>query len=122
MRRLDHPNPSSALLIQNLITKGFHSSPMNLRAEMMLRMVPVVEPSPVIKPVIRAHTPGERFVWITSIVPVIAIQIGKAVTEIVERKKKTNITPVQDREDDECADKKRQLQNTPECFARVLAL
>ena len=90
VRRLDHAYAGGALLLHNLIVKRLHARPMDLRPEVMLRVVAVVEPGPVVEFVIGAHTPGERLVRISTIVPVIPVQVGKTVAEIVKGQKKTN--------------------------------
>ena len=122
VRRLDHAHTGGALLLHNLITKRLHPRPMDFRPEMMLRVVTIVEPGPVIELVVAAHAPGERLVRIAAIVPVKPVQVGKAVAEIIKRKKETNVTPVENAKDDERPDKKRELQDTPESLARILAL
>ena len=109
-------------MLRNLIMKRLHACPMDLRPEVMLRVVAVVEPGPVVELVVGAHAPGERLIRVTSIVPVIPVQIGEAVTEIVKRKKKTNVTPVEKGKSDECRDNERELQDAPECLTWILPL
>jgi hypothetical protein len=67
----------------------------------MLGMVAVKKPDPIIKLVVTAHPPGERFVRVTTIVTVVSIQVGKAVAKIPKRKKETDVVPVKDAENDE---------------------
>src|SRR5947207_6943629 len=95
---------------------------MDLRPEVMLSVVAVVEPSPVVELVVGADAPGERLIRITAIVPVIPVQIGKAVTKIVKRKKETNVTPVKNGKSHECRDHEREFHDPPACFPWILAL
>jgi hypothetical protein len=49
VRYVDYSHTSRALPVQNLIAQCLHSCPMHLRPEMMFRVVPVVEPGPVVE-------------------------------------------------------------------------
>src|SRR6478672_13442817 len=82
VRHLDNTHSSHALLLDNLIAERLHSSPMHLRPEMMFGMVAIIEPRPVIELAVGAHAPGNRLVWIASVMPVVAVQIREAVAEI----------------------------------------
>ena len=113
VRWLDHAHAGGALLLDDLIAERLHPGPMHLRPEMMLGVVAVVEPDPVVELVVAAHAPGDRLVGIAAVVPVVAVQIGKAVAEVIKRKKETNVVPVQNAEDDEGRDEKRQLRRRP---------
>src|SRR5947207_11112791 len=95
---------------------------MDLRPEVMLSVVAVVEPSPVVELVVGADAPGERLIRITAIVPVIPVQVGKAVTKIVKRKKETKVTPVKNAKNHECRDHKRKLHHPPACLTSILPL
>ena len=101
VRRLDHAHTGGVLLLYNLITKRLHAGPVNLRSKMMFRVVTVVKPGPIVELVVTAYPLGERLVRIAAIVPVIPIQVGKAVTEVVKRKKETDVAPIQNAENDE---------------------
>src|SRR6187401_2841626 len=94
VRHLDNTHSSPALLLDNLIAERLHSSPMHLRPEMMFCMVAVVEPCPVVELAIGAHAPCDRFVRVATVMPVVAVQIGKAVAKIPKRKKETDVMPV----------------------------
>ena len=87
----------------------------------MFRVIPVVEPRPVIELVVGAHAPGNRLVWIAAVVPVVTIQIREAVAEIPERKKKTDVMPVQDTKDHKGRDEAHQLEHSPKRLTRTLA-
>src|SRR5436190_15543908 len=82
VRWLDHAHPSSALLFENLFTKGLYSGPMHFRPEMMFCMVAIVEPDPVIEFVITAHPPGDRVVGTSAIMPIVSVQIRQAVAKV----------------------------------------
>src|SRR5207249_4575350 len=105
-----------------LITKRLHAGPMDFRPEVVFRMVAVIKPGPVVELVVGAHTPGERLIRITTIVPVVPVQVGKAVTKIVKRKKETNVTPVKNGKSHECRDHERELHDSPACFPWIFAL
>src|ERR1700758_4240732 len=121
MRHIDYPHTSRSLPVQNLIAQRLHSRPMHLWPEMMLRVVPIVEPSPVIKLAIGAHAPGNRFVRITAIVPIVAVQIGQAVAKVPKRQKKTDVMPVENAENDKSRDERYELGHAPKRLARILA-
>src|SRR4029077_20035343 len=65
--------------------KRFHFRPVNFGPEMMFGVVAVVEEEPIIKLVVAAHAPRDRFVRISAIMPVITVQVAKAVAEIPKR-------------------------------------
>src|SRR5437667_11017219 len=121
VRRLDHAHPSSALLFENLITKGLYSGPMHLWSEMMFGVVTVKEPDPVIELVITAHAPRNRLVRIAPVMPIVAVQIRQTVTKVVEWQKKTDIMPVKNTEDHKSRNERRELKESPKCVARILA-
>ena len=102
VRRFDYSDTNGALLFHNLVMKRLHSCPMHLGSEMMLRVVSVKKPNPVVKSLVAAHAPSKRFIRVTAIMTVVAVKIGKAMTEIPERKKETNVAPVKDAENNEC--------------------
>jgi len=119
MWRFDDAHAGGPLLVNNLVAEGLHLRPVHLRPEVVFGVVSVVEPDPVVKLVVTAHAPRDRLVWIAAVMPVIPVQIGKAVTEIVKRKKKTDIAPVKDTQNDERHDEEGELQNAPAGFARI---
>ena len=107
MRRFDYSDSSSALLFHDLIAERLHSCPMHLWSKMMLRVIAVKEPDPIVKFIVTAHTPGKRFVRVAAIVAVIAVQVGKAMAKIPERHKKTDVSPVENAENDERGNEQR---------------
>ena len=88
----------------------------------MFGMVPIVEPRPVIKLTVGAHAPGNRLVGIAPVMPIVAVQIREAVAKIPERKKETDVMPVQYPEDNKRRDEAHQLEYPPKRLARILAL
>jgi hypothetical protein len=75
---------------------------MHFGSEMMLRVIAVKEPDPIVKLLVTAHAPGEWLIRVTTIVTVVAVEIGKAMAEIPKRKKETDVVPVKDAKNDEC--------------------
>ena len=86
----------------------------------MLGVIPVKKPGPIVKFLVTAHAPGKRYVRVTTKVAVVAVQVGKAMAKVPERKKETDVMPVKNTEDDERGNEQRQLCNSPEGVARVL--
>ena len=125
MGRFDHADPGGALLFDYLIAQRLHPRPVDLRPEMMFGVVSVVKPDPVVELVIAAHAPRNRLVRISAVMPVITVQIRQAVAEIPKRQKKTDVTPVQNAEDDESANERGELdtpQNASRGFLRFNSL
>ena len=58
---------------------------MHFGPEMVLGMVTVVEKQPVVDFSIATYAPGNRFIGIRSIMPIVAVEITKAVAEVPER-------------------------------------
>src|ERR1700731_3534010 len=95
---------------------------MDFGAEMMFGVVSVEEPDPVVELVVAAHTPGDRFVGITAIMPVITVQVREAMAEIPEADEKNDVVPVQDTQGDEGAKKENDLYDAPIRFPAVFSL
>src|SRR5438067_2344267 len=121
VRWLDHTHPSSALLFENLVTKGLYSGPMHFRPEMMFGVVAVKEPDPVIELVITAHAPRNRLVRIASVMPVVAVQIRQAVAKVIEREKETDVMPIKNTEDHKSRNNRSEFEDSPKRLARILA-
>src|SRR6478672_5285281 len=119
VRHPDNTHSSLALLLDNLIAERLHSSPMHLRPEMMFGMVAIVKPCPVIQLAVSAHAPCNRLVGIAPVMPVVAVQIRKAVAKIPKRQKKTDVMPVQNTEDHKSYYKTRQFKHSPKRLARI---
>src|SRR5262245_48001394 len=94
---------------------------MDFRPEMMFRMKAVVEPRPVIQLAVSAHAPGNRLVGITSIMPVVSVQIREAMAKIPKRQKETDVMPVQNPKNHKGRDEAHQLKYPPKRLARIFA-
>jgi len=88
----------------------------------MLRMVTIVEPRPVIELFVGAYTPGNRLVWVATVVPVVTVQIREAVAKIPKRQKETDVMPVENTKGYKSRDEADEFEHSPKRFARVLAL
>src|SRR3982750_244166 len=121
VRHLDNTHTSPALLLDDLIAERLHSGPMHLWSEMMFGMIAIVEPRPVIELAVGAHAPGNRLVRITSVMPIVAVQIRKAVTKIPKRQKETDVMPVQNTEDHKSGDETREFEHAPKSLPRILS-
>ena len=119
VRHFDYAHSGLALLLHDLIAQRLHSRPMHLWPEVVFCVIPVVEPGPVINLAIGAHTPGDRLVWIATVVTVIAVQIREAVAKIPKRQKETDVMPIKDSEDNKRRDETCQLEYSPERFAGI---
>ena len=95
------------MLFRDPISERLHSCPMHLWSEMMLRVIAVKEPDPIVKLVVTAHAPGKRLVRVTAIVPVIAVEVGKAMAKVPKRHKKTDVVPVENAENEERGNEQR---------------
>ena len=98
----------------------FYRRPMHFGPEMVFGMIAVVEKQPVIDFSVAAYAPGDRFIGIRSIMPIVAVEIAKAVAEVPERQEiKNDIAPVK-QEHHEKRDRERcQFEVAPEKIAFV---
>jgi hypothetical protein len=122
MRRLDHADTGGFLIGGNLAMEFLHLRPMHLGTEMVLGMVAVVEPEPVVEPVIAADAPRDRLLGIAAVVEVIAVQVREAVAEIVERKEEEHELPVHKKHADVERHEADDLNDAPNGFLLVLDL
>ena len=74
--------------------KLVHLRPVHLGTEMMLGVVAVVEPEPVVELVITADTPGNRLVGIAPIMEIVAVEVGKAVAQVIKGQEEDDEVPV----------------------------
>src|SRR5437773_8818772 len=95
---------------------------MHLRPEMMLRVVAIEEPSPIVELFVGAHSPRNRLVGVATVMPIVTVQIRETVAKVPKRQKKTDVTPVENAQDNERCDERDQLKNSPKCFARIFPL
>ena len=91
----NHAHARFLLLFHNLIPKRAHPGPMNFWPEVMFGVEAIVEPDPIIKLVIATDAPGNRFIRISTVMPVVTVQVGKTMPKIPKGKKETEIVPVQ---------------------------
>ena len=94
---------------------------MHLRPEMMFRVIAVKEPDPIVKLVIAANAPCKWLVRVTTIMAVVAVEVGKTMAKVPERKKETDVTPVEDAENGEGGNEERQLHHSTKGISRILA-
>ena len=76
------------------MAKLLHFGPVHFRAEMVLGVVAVVEEKPVVDFSVAAYAPGNRFVRVRAVMPIVTVQITEAVTEIPKRQEKQYEPPV----------------------------
>src|SRR5947208_14921556 len=94
MRALDCTDAFLFLYLFDGLMKSFHLRPMHFGAEMVLGMVAVVEKQPIVDSSVAAYTPGDRFFGFCTIMPIVAVEITKAVTQIQERQEiKDDVSP-----------------------------
>ena len=70
---LDRADAFLLLQIYYALAKVFHLRPMHFWTEMVLGVIAVVEEKPVINFSVAAHAPGNRFVRVGAVMPVVAI-------------------------------------------------
>src|SRR6185295_12225810 len=121
VRRPDHADSCGTLLIDDLVAERLHPGPMDLGPEMMLSVITVIEPGPVVEFLVAADSPRDRFIRVAAVMPVVAVQVGKTMPEIIKRNQKTNVMPVENPESDERPDKQGELQHSPKSFARIFS-
>src|SRR5262249_11472775 len=92
---------------------------MDLRPEMMLCVVAIIEPGPVVELAVSAYTPRDRLVRITAVMPIITIQIKQAVAKVPERQNETDVIAVENAEDNKVPDERRQFENAPKRLALI---
>jgi len=88
----------------------------------MLRVIAVEEPSPVVEFFVGAHSPRNRLVGVAAVMPIVTVQIREALAKVPKRQKKTDVTPVENAQDNERCDERGQLEDSPKCFARIFPL
>ena len=91
---------------------------MHFRSEMVLGMVTIVEKQPVVDFSVAAYAPGDRFIRIRSIMPIVTVKITEAVAEVPERQEiKNDVSPVEQEHYEERGRERRELEVTPEYIA-----
>jgi hypothetical protein len=95
MRRFNYLNTFTSLFLKDLLMKLFHFGPMQFWPETMLSVVSIVKPYQVVPFVVGTDAPSNRIVRIAAIVKEIAVQIGAALSQVIEGKKEKPKFPIQ---------------------------
>src|SRR6516165_1925856 len=95
---------------------------MHFRPEMMLGVVPVIEPKQIVRFRVGTDSPRDRLIRVASIVEKETIQVGAALAEIVERQKEKPELPVQKETDGDGHPQNCNLGNSPTGIHPVLSL
>src|SRR5437762_13406308 len=115
MRAPDCADTFLFLHLFDALMKFFHLRPMHFGPEMVLGMVTVVEKQPIVDSPVAAYTPGDRFIGICTIMPIVAVEITKAVTQIPERQEiKNDVSPIEQEHYKERGRERSQLKIAPE--------
>src|SRR3954454_20043380 len=94
VRVLNRAHAFLFLQVLDVTAEFFHFSPVNLWTEMMFGVIAVVEKEPVINFSVTAHAPRNGLVRIRAVMPVVAIQVTKAMAEIPKRQEVYYESPV----------------------------
>jgi hypothetical protein len=121
VRWFDHTYTLSFLLFENLFVEPWHASPVHLWPIMMFGVITIVKPEQVIPFIVRAHSPGDWLIRITSIMKEKAVQVGAAVTQIVEGQKVDPELPVQHKTDGNRGSQDGDLNDAPPRIDRILS-
>ena len=115
MRALDCTDAFLFLHLFDALMKFFHLRPMHFGPEMVLGMVAVVEKQPIVDSSVAAYTPGDRFIGICTIMPIVAVKITQAVAQVPERQEiKNDVAPVEQEHYKERGRECSQLKVAPE--------
>ena len=115
MRALDRADAFLFLQAFDALMEFFHLCPMHFGPEMVFGMITVVEKQPVVDFSIAAYTPGNRFFGIRSIMPIVAVEITKAVAEVPERQEiKNDVAPVKQEHHEKRDRERSQFEVAPE--------
>src|SRR6266498_3411602 len=99
----------------------FHLCPMHFGPKMVFGMVAIVEKQPVVDFSVTAYTPGDRFIRVRSIMPIVAVEITKAVAEVPERQEiKNDVAPVKQEHHEKRDGERCQFEGAPEKIAVVV--
>ena len=111
------------LLLQALdaAVKLFHFRPMHFWTEMVLCVITVIEEKPIIQLSVAAHAPGNWFVRVGSIMPIVAVQITEAVAKVPERQEIHDKAPVDEVNRISRDDHRHHEERRRECTQFVIA-
>src|SRR5258708_3441395 len=114
MCAFDRAHAFGFLDIADALAERFHFRPMHFWTEMMLGVITVVEKEPVVNFSVTAHAPGDRFVGIGAVMPVVAVQLTEAVPEIPKRHEvKNDVAPVKEKHGEQRDRERRQFEISP---------
>lgn len=99
----------------------FHLGPVHLRPEMMLGVIPVIEPKQIVPFRVGTDSPGDRLIRIAPIMEKETVQVGAAVAEIIEWQKEEPKLPVQNEADGNGRPQNCNLGNPPTGIDPVLS-
>ena len=99
----------------------FHLSPMHFGPEMMLGVIPVIEPKQIVPFRVGTDSPGNRLIRISSIMEKETVQVSAAVAEIIEWQKEEPKLPVQNEADGDGRPENCNLSNSPTGIDPVLS-
>src|SRR5207244_2220238 len=81
-------------------------------------VIAIVEKKPVIDLTVAAHAPGDRFIGIRAVMPIVPIQVTEAVPEVKKRQEIENhVAPVKQEHDKKRSRERGQLDVAPEQIA-----
>ena len=91
----------------------FHLGPVHFRPEMMLGVIPVIEPKQIVPFRVGTNSPGDRPIRIAAKAEKKTVQVGAALPEIIERQKEEPKLPVQNEADGDGRPQNYNLGNSP---------
>src|SRR5262249_42071025 len=98
-----------------------HLSPVHFRPEMMLGVIPVIEPKQIVPFRVGTDSPRDRLIRIASIVEKETVQVGAALPQIIEWQEKEPKLPVQNETDGDGRPENCNLGNSPASIDPVLS-
>jgi hypothetical protein len=121
VRRLNDSYACPFLVLDNLFVKLLHLGSVQLRAKMVLSMISIVKPKQVVPFVVGTDSPCDRLVRIAAIVKEIAIQVGAAMSQIIEREKEDPEFPVQRKANGDRRSQDDNFRNSPSRIDRIFS-
>src|SRR5207245_9072881 len=106
---------SLVVVAVDCVVKACHLRPMRFGVGMVLGRVAVLENQPAVDAAGAGYARGDRFIGIWNIMPIVAVEITKAVTQIPERQEiKDDVSPVEQEHYKERGRERSQLKIAPE--------
>ena len=122
VRRSNDSNSFAVLLISDLLMQFLHLGPVHFWPEMMLGVIPVIEPKQIVPFRIRTDSPRYRLIGVAPIMEKETIQVGATLPEIIEWQKEEPKLPVQNETDGDGCSQNCNLSNSPASIDPVLSL